>query len=408
MADEFRQSQMNIGTLGHVDHGKTTLTRALTGTWTDTHSESVKRSMTIKLGYADSTIKKCANCEGPQAYTIGDKCEGCDSVPVPVRRFSILDAPGHETLMATAIAGSNIIDAVLFVIAATEACPMPQTKEHLVLINLLGIKNIIVVQSKVDVVGKKAASEHYLQIKAFLKGSAAEEAPIIPVMANKNVNVDVLFEMIANTKLPDRDMSSDPLMYIARSFDANRPGTEIEKLAGGVIGGSIVRGTLRVGDKIEIRPGRNAQNDKGKKNIDIPILTSIQSLSTSTGNIDEAVAGGLIAVGTTIDPAITKADGLVGNVLGMAGKLPEVREEIALSYKSITRDDIPKQGFLENEPVLLGIGTATVVGHIKSVKKNSLKIVLKRGACADKEAKISVLRNIAHRWRLTGYGSLIK
>ncbi len=408
MQEEFKQAQINIGTLGHVDHGKTTLTKAITGVWTDKHSESVKRSMTIKLGYADSLIKKCDECSGAEAYTIGDTCEQCNSKakPKPVRRFSILDAPGHETLMATAIAGSSIIDAIIFVIAATEPCPMPQTKEHLMLINILGVKNVLVVQTKIDVVGKAKSMEHYNQIKAFLKGSVAEHAPIIPVMANKNINVDEVLEYIANMELPKRDLSSDPLMYIARSFDSSRPGTPIKDLVGGVIGGSIVRGELKVGDEIEIRPGISIMNEKGKKEIYVPIITKIESLSTSTGKLEHAFAGGLIGLATNIDPSFAKADGLTGNVVGKVGKLPPTLDNVTLEYHVIARSDIGKAAFTVNEPIILGVGTATTVGYVTLAKKNKITVQLKRPICADKASKISILRNFQQRWRLSGYGTL--
>ena len=195
--DDFpKQSQLNIGTLGHVDHGKTTLTYAITHVWTDVHSESIKRSMTIKLGYSDAVIYLCGDAAGAAAYTTSEKCKN-GKPSRPVRRISLLDAPGHETLMATAIAGSNIIDAALFVIAATEPCPMAQTKEHLMLINALGIKKVIVVQTKVDIVGREQALKHHAQITNFLKGSSIEDAEIIPVMANKTINVDAVLEAIA-------------------------------------------------------------------------------------------------------------------------------------------------------------------------------------------------------------------
>ena len=224
--EKIKQSQMNIGTLGHVDHGKTTLTYAITHTWTDVHSESIKRSMTIKLGYSDATICRCGDGDSIDSYTTVEKCVD-GRAAVPVRRISLLDAPGHETLMATAIAGSNIIDAALFVIAATEPCPMPQTREHLMLINALGIGKVIVVQTKVDIVGKEQAMKHHAQIRSFIKGSSIENARIIPVMPNKNINVDAILEAIARMELPKRDTASDPAMYVARSFDVNRPGTKI-------------------------------------------------------------------------------------------------------------------------------------------------------------------------------------
>ena len=401
----MRQSVLNIGTLGHIDHGKTSLIRALTHVWTDRHSESIKRDMTIKLGYADTIIRYCDKCSGTDAYTTLDKCEHCSSAPKPLMRISLVDAPGHETLMATAIAGASIIDAVLFVIAANENCPMPQTKEHLMVINLLNIKNVIIIQTKVDIVGKERALQHYNQIREFIKGSTIENAPIIPVMTNKNINIDKILEMISEMKLPKRDVDSDPVMYIVRSFDVNKPGTNVTNLVGGVIGGSIIRGRFKANDIIEIRPGINISSNS-KKDEYKTTITKIVSMNNGTETIESAISGGLIGMATTIDPAFVKADNLVGRVVGHAGKLPESKTSIQIIYKRINRTDIPEQGFQEGEPLILGIATATVVGHIKKVKKDTLSLELNHPVCIDKDAKIAILRNISKRWRLTGYGLL--
>ncbi|HUB92602.1 MAG TPA: translation initiation factor IF-2 subunit gamma [Candidatus Saccharimonadales bacterium] len=400
-----KQSELNMGTLGHVDHGKTTLAYAISHVWTDIHSESIKRSMTIKLGYSDAVIRKC-EAGGKATYTIEDKCkDGSESAPV--RRISLLDAPGHETLMATAIAGSSIIDSALFVISSTEQVPMPQTREHLMIINALGISRVIIVQTKIDIVGKEMAKKNYEQIKAFIKGSTIEKAPIIPVMANKGINIDSLLEEIATMKLPERDTKSDPIMYVARSFDVNRPGTPIKDLVGGVIGGSIIRGEFKIGDEIEIRPGMNVSKDKGKKETYEPILTRITSLGAANEQLETAIAGGLIAVGTDADPALAKADGLVGQVAGKAGRLPPTVNEITMEYHSLERSDLPKQSFRQAEPLILGVGTGTAVGYIKATKKNKLEVTLNHAACIDKKAKISVMRNFSQRWRLAGYGTLV-
>ena len=250
---------MNIGTLGHVDHGKTTLTFAITRTWTDVHSESIKRSMTIKLGYSDATIYRCGGENSMESYTTEEKCKD-GKTATPVRRISLLDAPGHETLMATAIAGSNIIDAALFVIAATEPCPMPQTKEHLMLINALEIKNVIVVQTKVDIVGKEQATKHHTQIRNFIKGSSIEDAEIIPVMPNKNINVDAVLEAIVKMELPKRDTTSEPAMYVARSFDVNRPGTEDIRAPG--------RGRRGIDNKGEAQGWRRDRDTAGHQHLE--------------------------------------------------------------------------------------------------------------------------------------------
>jgi translation initiation factor 2 subunit 3 len=397
---------MNIGTLGHIDHGKTSLTRALTGVWTDRHSESLKRNMTIKLGYADAIIRKCTKETGTEAYTVSETCAKDGSKTEPLMRFSILDAPGHETLMATAIAGSSVIDGILFVIAANEPCPMQQTKEHLMIINLLGMKNVIVIQSKVDIVGRDAAIKHHDQIRAFLKGSVIEDAPIVPVMTNHNINIDVVLEKIANMPLPKHDQNAKPMMYVVRSFDVNKPGIDAEKLKGGVIGGAVLSGKFKVGDTIEIRPGAKIPVKAQKKDSYSPIVTSIVGISNGSDELREALPGGLIGISTEIDPAFTKADGLVGNVVGHAGKLPESLQSITIKYHKLNRPDLPEQGIKDNEAFILGVGTATVIGYVKKAKKDTIELELKRPIAAEKGSRIAVMRSIGQRWRLAGYGLL--
>ncbi len=402
----FKQSLLNIETLGHIDHGKTSLIRAITHVWTDRHSESIKRNMTIKLGYADAIIRKCQKCAGAEAYTTSEVCQKCGTPTEPLMRISLLDAPGHETLMATAISGASIIDAVLFVIAANENCPMQQTREHLMIINLLGIKNVIIAQTKIDVVGKDKAMAHYRQIKEFIKGTIIEDAPIIPLMTNRGINIDMVLERITQIPVPKRDTDSEPIMYIVRSFDVNKPGTDTDKLVGGVLGGAIIRGRFRAGDRIEIRPGINT-GQNAKKETYKPAITNITKMNNGTEDMNEAIAGGLIGLSTEIDPSFVKADSMVGNVVGHVGKLPEAVKSITVKYNRITRNDIQAYDVRDGEPVLLGVGTATVVGYVKKVKKDNVEMELNRPVCVEPSMKIAMLRSIDKRWRLTGYG-LIK
>ena len=173
-----------------------------------------------------------------------------------VRAISFVDAPGHEALMATMLSGAAIMDGAILVIAADEPCPQPQTREHLAAAEVSGIKNMIIVQNKIDIVDQKRALESYKEIKAFVKGTVAENAPIIPISAQRNINIDVLLEAIQTIiPTPKRDPNLPPLMYIIRSFDINKPGTTIDGLEGGIIGGTIAQGKFAVGEEIEIRPG---------------------------------------------------------------------------------------------------------------------------------------------------------
>lgn len=134
------QPCVNIGMVGHVDHGKTTLVKALSGVWTDTHSEEMKRGISIRLGYADTTFRKCPECGLPGGYTVSNKCDQCEAETEEVRTVSFVDSPGHETLMATMLSGAAIMDGAILVIAANEECPQPQTKEHLMALNIIGKK----------------------------------------------------------------------------------------------------------------------------------------------------------------------------------------------------------------------------------------------------------------------------
>ena len=308
----------NIGIVGHVDHGKTTLTQALTKKWTDTHSEELKRGITIRLGYADTDIYKYSKGD---KYSVEPK-QGSEKGTY-LRTVSIVDAPGHETLMTTVLSGSSLMDGAILVIAANEKCPQPQTREHLTALDIVGIKNIIVVQNKIDLVSEEEALKNYKEIKEFLKGSVAENAPIIPIAAQHNVNIDVLLETMDKI-IPDpkRDPKKPAKMYIARSFDVNKPGTDINKIEGGILGGSLVQGQLVMGQEIEIKPGVKIDNKY------TPIKSKIISLHQANASIEKALPGGLLGLSTELDPALTKSDELSGNLLGPPNSLPTVLDKI--------------------------------------------------------------------------------
>ena len=199
-------------------------------------------------------------------------CETCNSEAEFVRAISFVDAPGHEALMATMLSGAAIMDGAILVIAADEPCPQPQTREHLAAAEVSGIKNMIIVQNKIDIVDGKRAQESYKEIKNFVKGTVAENAPIIPISAQRGINIDVLLTAIQTIiPTPKRDETKPPLMYIIRSFDVNKPGTTIESLEGGIIGGTIAQGKFAVGEELEIRPGISVERE-GKTVYD-PLVT---------------------------------------------------------------------------------------------------------------------------------------
>ncbi len=396
------QAEMNIGMLGHVDHGKTTLTKALTGKWTDTHSEEIKRGISIRLGYADAYLYQDEKTK--TFYPSKEACAQAGGKPKIVRKISIVDAPGHETLMTTVISATSILDGVIFLIAANEPCPQPQTTEHLLVLNSTGIKNIIVVQTKIDLVPKEKAIENYRQIKAFLKGSAAENAPVIPVSANSGLNIDVLLKTINDVMVvPKHDEKADLRMYVSRSFDVNRPGTAISELKGGVLGGSIVQGVLKVGDEIEIKPGIS-RKEGGKP---APIMCKVQSLMEETEALEKATPGGLVAIGTTLDPSLTKSDALVGSVVGRKGQVPDPLDTVSVKYNMLDRADLQNMPLREGEPVVVNVHTATGVGVVAKLAKGVATIKLKKPTVVYKDMHVALSRRVGQRWRLSAWGRVV-
>jgi translation initiation factor 2 subunit 3 len=406
-----KQPEVNIGTIGHVDHGKTTLVQALTGVWASRHSEELKRGITIRLGYADMAIYKCPKCPPPKNYSVKPVCPNCDSEAVFVRAVSFVDAPGHEALMATMLSGAAIMDGAILVIAADEPCPQPQTREHLAAAEVIGIKNIIIVQNKIDIVEEKRARESYEEIKRFVKGTIAENAPIIPVSAQHEVNVDVLLNAIEEIiPTPERDETKPPLMYIIRSFDVNKPGTSIQKLEGGIVGGTIAQGKFAVGEEIEIRPGINSEREG--KAVYNPLISEIVSLHTGDKSIKEATCGGLVGVGTLLDPSYSKADGLTGNIAGKTGLLPPILTELTLETHVLeravgTKELLKVERINPGESLLLHVGAAVNLGKVLSIKKNVVKLKLSRPICAPPSARVAMSRKITARWRLIGYGIMV-
>lgn len=391
-----KQADINIGMVGHVDHGKTSLTQALTGKWTDTHSEELKRGISIRLGYADVTFYKCKKCKEEEAYTNRAACPTCGEKTEILRKVSFVDAPGHETLMMTMLSGAALMNGAVLVIAANEKCPQPQTAEHLMAIKMAGIENIIVAQNKIDLVSKEKALENKKQIQVFLEKNGYNNTSIIPIAANFSGNLDILIKTIEEKiPTPDFDLDKPVLMYCARSFDINKPGTKAKALQGGIIGGTIIQGKAKIGERILIRPGI-----EGKE-----LETGIRSLSCSSGELKEAIPGGLVAVGTGLDPSLTQNDRMRGQVVGTEKSLPKATTELDIQVNYIKRlvTDIETK-MNSNEPVVLTAGTMAAVGTVTSIGNNKAKIKLKSEVVILPKQKIAISKRTGGRWQLVAYG----
>jgi translation initiation factor 2 subunit 3 len=181
-----------------------------------------------------------------------------------------------------------------------------------------------------------------------------------------------------------------------------------EDLKGGVLGGTLLQGTLKVGDEIEISPGRKVELAGGKFSWET-ITTTIESLHTGGGPTNKIKSGGLVAIGTKLDPAITKSDGLTGRVVGKPGTLPQVHFKFKMSTHLLERvvgtsDDMIVENIKTNEPLMLSIGTATTVGLVTSARGDSSEVALKIPVCAEEGQRVAISRKISNKWRLIGYG----
>lgn len=312
------------------------------------------------------------------------------------------------------------MDAALLLIAANESCPQPQTSEHLAAVEIMKLKDIIILQNKVDLIREAAAEEHWNSIVKFVRGSVADGAPIVPISAQLKYNIDAVNEYIVKkVPIPIRDFSSSPRLIVIRSFDVNKPGAEVADLKGGVAGGSILSGVLRLGQEIEVRPGivtKEKVDEASPPRIRCkPIFSKIVTLFAEHNDLKFAVPGGLIGVGTKIDPTLCRADRLVGQVVGETGKLPDIYTELEINYFLLRRllgvaSGDKKQTKVEKlkkgELLMVNIGSTSTGGKVISIKADLAKLQLTSPACTEIGEKIALSRRIAQHWRLVGWGTV--
>ena len=387
----------------------------------------LERNITIKLGYANAKIYKCQNpaCPPPSCYKsypsskeLHPKCErpGCDSRMDLIRHVSFVDCPGHDILMATMLTGAAVMNGALLLIAGNESCPQPQTGEHLAALEIIGIDphNIVILQNKMDLVRESEALEHSEQIRKFVEGTTARLAPIIPVSAQLRFNIDAVVMALAHIEPPKYDFSADPRMVVIRSFDVNKPGATVDELKGGVAGGSILQGVFKVGQEVEIRPGLITRGTDGNC-VCRPLISKIVSLLAEQNQLQFAVPGGLIGVGTLVDPALCRADRLLGMVMSSVGNGPniyvEIKAEVFLLRRllGVKTDDSKKakvSKLVVGETLFVNIGASQTGGKIAALKGAEVTIALTHPACTERGEKIALSRRIDKHWRLIGWGKV--
>jgi len=272
----------------------------------------------------------------------------------------------------------------------------------------MGIKHMIVVQNKIDLVSRERAIQSYQEIRAFLSGTEYADISIIPISAQRRINIDLLIEAIqTQMPTPPRDTSLNPLAFTIRTFDVNRPGTSVSDLKGGVLGGTLIQGEMRVGEEIEIRPGGRIR--AGNAYDTVPLQTEITSLRIGDMFVDKVGCGGLVGLGTSLDPSLTKSDGLTGNLVGRLGTLPPPIDALRLDYRLFNevvgmKESISVEPLKVGEALAMNVGVAITSGRTSSVSKEAVELKLTRPVCILPGQRVAISRNIAGRWRLIGYG----
>lgn len=296
----------------------------------------------------------------------------------------MVDAPGHRYLMKNMISGAAVMDSAILVVDSTQDAGLVQTVEHLTAAEIVGIDNYIAIaQNKVDLLlddrkCREKLQHNHSQIVEMVRNTNAntEWTPVLPTSFSpaNQINVKLLLQQIVERgNASDNKLYSQYPLFIhcVRSFDINKP-NPVTTIKGGVIGGSIMCGTLKIGDQIEIRPG--VQGPDGKY---IPLVTTVTSLFTGRTQLTEAHPGGLIGIGTTLDPLFTRSDAMVGMCAGYPGKLPTPTTTLYLDVKlldnSIGHDyelqtKVAKMS--RKDDYELSVGSATV--HAKFIARTLL------------------------------------
>ena len=231
----FAVRSVVMGTAGHIDHGKTALVLALTGTDTDRLPEEKVRGITIDLGFADLNLE---DGEGRRVH------------------LGVIDVPGHQAFIHNMLAGAGGIDCVLLVVAADEGVKA-QTTEHLAICSLLGVRHGIIALTKQDAVSAERLEQARREVRSFAEHTFLESAPLIPVSARTGEGLGDLKKALLELALSTPEHSKDSLLRLPLDRAFSIPGF------GTVVTGTLHDGSVQVGDVVEIQPGGRSVRVRG-------------------------------------------------------------------------------------------------------------------------------------------------
>lgn len=405
------QAIINVGCIGHVSNGKSTLVRQMTGIKTQKFKSERERNCTINVGYGNCKIYHSKSTD-EYKYTGSHIFEALDSEGNPmelIHHISFVDCPGHENYMSNMLCGTSVIDMAFLVEAANApTVPQPQTLEHLVAIQNSNINDIVVIQNKCDLVSKENLELNKRQIDNFIEDYCESELPVIPLIAQSGDNIEYIGKYLANTLHKyNKDINLPLQINIIRTFDINRPNQPIVELKGGVMGGSVVQGIVKVGDLLQISPGICKKTETSWSVT--PLFTKVESLLSEKTSMDYAIPGGLIGVGTTLDPAYTRANQLVGQIITRPGEHLKIVDKIVIKYKSFRRVNKVDKKLSKGEIIKIGIICKQISGTVLSWDKKAreIKIQLACPACISK-TPVSIMKKINNVYKIFSIGKIIK
>jgi translation initiation factor 2 subunit 3 len=403
------QPIINLGCLGSVSDGKSTLVECLTGIKTQRHSNEQKRNITIKQGYGNMKIWT----NGNELYTTNSKCnnyitESGENL-YQINHISFVDCPGHQELIQTMLSAIKLMDGAIIIVAVDQPLiRKPQLIQHLAAAKLGKLNKIIICMNKIDLVPKEILFEIKQELDEMLEKYDIKPFAIIPTCFNKKIGLKNLLKAIMILFNPNEyieRINNPPTFLISRTFDINKPGTNWDNIVGGIMGGSLMSGTLQVGDKIEIRPGQ-VSKVQGKF-ICQPIKTEILSIQSDENSIQKIIPGGLMGIRTDLDPYYAKNDALAGNITGLIGTLPSIYIEIIIDVQIVTTFDFNWNPNPNIDQVMLQIGTKMVDAKLQNIRGSKFKFELARPTCINNNQHIIICKSIEKILRIVGEGIMI-
>ena len=402
------QPIVRIGMLGSVSHGKSTFVNKVTGIKTQKHSSEKTRNITIKQGYANMKLWGDSNEEKQSFHPTDSEVTSYEDYEL-VNHISFIDCPGHQEYIDTMLSSVNMMDGAIVIVAADQKLSHnPQLVQHLAALSLYDVKKLIICINKIDLVERHIVMERKEELDTLLEQYNIVPYIIIPTSFNKMIGVKYVLDSIMELFNPTeylKNLEMNPLFKTSRSFDINKPGTDWNDINGGVIGGTLFSGSLKVGDTIEIRPGQvSKQKDKF---VCTPFKTVIHSIKTDNMNLDSIIPGGLIAIGTELDPFYCKKDNMSGNIVGRVGMLPSVYHTINMKGNVVTTFGF-KWDPKENDSVMLSIGTRMCEARLCKKLNDVFTFELMKPVCIEDNMMIVICRTIDKILRIVGKGNLIE